>query len=84
MFLTLSGKAREAVLEMDTDDLSSDDGMTKLYEKLDSLFKVDKDQAALIPSVLNRWVGICARQGTPRVLCRNSSAGEPEPSVLWS
>ena len=47
VFLTLSGKAREAVLEMDTDDLSSDDGMTKLYEKLDSLFKVDKDQAAL-------------------------------------
>ena len=25
-----------------------------------------------------------AKPGTPKVLCRNNSAGDPEPSVLWS
>ena len=47
VFLSLTGKAREAVLEMNIELLNQDDGMTKLYEKLDSLFATDKDQAAL-------------------------------------
>ena len=47
VFLALTGKAREAVLEMDSSLLHADDGMAKLFEKLDSLFKVDEDQAAL-------------------------------------
>ena len=47
VFLTLSGKAREAVLEMDPEELNDDEGLTKLYLKLDKLFKVDADQAAL-------------------------------------
>ena len=38
VFLSLEGKAREAVLELDTAVLNSEDGMKKLYEKLDALF----------------------------------------------
>ena len=47
VFLGLTGKAREAILEMDPDSLKKADGMTLLYEKLDSLFLVDQNQAAL-------------------------------------
>ena len=38
MFLSLEGKAREAVLELDIAVLNSKDGMEKVYEKLDTLF----------------------------------------------
>ena len=48
VFLTLEGKAREAVLKMDIKTLNENDGMTKLYEKLDTLFKEDSDQSALL------------------------------------
>ena len=48
VFLTLDGKAREAVLEMDPETLNKDDGMKKLYDKLDTLFKEDANQSALI------------------------------------
>ena len=47
VFLTLTGKAREAVLEVDPEQFDADDGLTKLYEKLDGLFKEDKSQATL-------------------------------------
>ena len=38
VFLSLEGKAREAVLELDIVALNSKDGMEKVYEKLDTLF----------------------------------------------
>lgn len=38
VFLSLEGKPREAVLELDVAALNSEDGMAKLYEKLDTLF----------------------------------------------
>ena len=41
LFLSLKGKAREAVLELDTAVLNSEDGMKKLSEKLDTLFLED-------------------------------------------
>ena len=41
MFLSLEGIAKEAVLELD-----SEDGMKKLYEKLDTLFLEDVNQSA--------------------------------------
>ena len=41
VFLSLEGKAREAVLELDTED-----GMKKLYKKLDTLFLEDINQSA--------------------------------------
>ena len=47
IFLTLSGKAREAILEMDPTTLNVDGGLTLIYGKLDKMFKVDQDQAAL-------------------------------------
>ena len=47
VFLTLTGKAREAVLEMDPADLDNDDGLSLLYGKLDGLFKEDVSQATL-------------------------------------
>ena len=46
VFLSLSGKAREAVLELEPEDLNVEAGLTLLYAKLDSLFKTDSDQAA--------------------------------------
>ena len=46
VFLSLEGKAREAVLELDTMVLNSEDGMKKLYEKLDALFLEDVNQSA--------------------------------------
>ena len=48
VFLTLENQAREAVLKMDINTLNEEDGMTKLYEKLDSLFKEDSSQSALL------------------------------------
>ena len=47
VFLGLTGKAREAILEMELSLLNTDDGLNHLYEKLDTLFKTDEDQAAL-------------------------------------
>ena len=38
VFLSLVGTAREAVLELDTVVLNSEDGMKKLHEKLDTTF----------------------------------------------
>ena len=46
VFLSLKGKAREAVLELDTEVLNSEDGMKNLYEKLDTLFLEDINQSA--------------------------------------
>ena len=47
VFLSLSGKAQEAVLELGPAVLGATDGLNRLYEKLDSLFKIDTAQAAL-------------------------------------
>ena len=46
IFLTLQGKARDAVLEMDVNTLNADDGVVKLIETLDGLFKKDTLQLA--------------------------------------
>ena len=47
VFLTLTGKAREAILEMSPTDLNEEDGLSILYSKLDELFKEDENKAAL-------------------------------------
>ena len=47
VFLTLTGKAREAILEMSLTDLNVENGLSKLCSKLDKLFKEDKNKAAL-------------------------------------
>ena len=46
VFLSLEGKAREAILELDTAVLNSEDGIKNLYKKLDSLFLEDINQSA--------------------------------------
>ena len=46
VFLSLEGEAREAILELDTAVLNSEDGMKNLYEKLDTLFLEDINQSA--------------------------------------
>ena len=48
VFLSLSGKAREAVLEMNPDGLNMVEGLKLSYEKLDSLFKMDTNQVVLM------------------------------------
>ena len=46
VFLSLEGKPREAVLELDTAVLNFEDGMKILYEKLDTLLQEDINQSA--------------------------------------
>ena len=46
IFLSLEGKARETVLEVEVDDLNKDDGVEKVLAKLDNLFLKDKLQLA--------------------------------------
>ena len=46
VFLSLEGIVREAVLELDSAVFNSEDGMKKLYEKLDPLFLEDVNQSA--------------------------------------
>ena len=48
VILSLVGKAREAVLELDMATLNADHGMEKLYQKLDTLFLEDANQAAFM------------------------------------
>ena len=48
VFLTLTGKAREAVLELTPEVLNGEDGLDKLFQKLDSLFKEDTNILALL------------------------------------
>ena len=48
VFLTLPEKAKEAVLELDAATLNENDGMEKLYEKLDLLYKEDSNQSAFL------------------------------------
>ena len=47
VFLTLTGKARESILEMLPTDLNEENGLSKLYSKLNELFKEDGNKAAL-------------------------------------
>ena len=42
--LALTGKAREAVLELDIEAISSEDGVKSLLERLDKLYLRDRDQ----------------------------------------
>ena len=44
--LSLSGKSREAALELPTNDICSDDGITQIISKLDQIFLQDTDQLA--------------------------------------
>ena len=46
IFLTLSGQAREAVLEIDLEKLASDDGVKNLVAALDELYLVDETCSA--------------------------------------
>ena len=46
IFLTLEGKAREAVLELDIKDISGADGCKNIVAKLDTLYLKDKAQVA--------------------------------------
>ena len=47
VFLSLSGKAREVTLEMDPDKYCVKGGLKLLYAKLNKLFEMDSNQAAL-------------------------------------
>ena len=46
IFLTLEGRSREAVLELDVSKISAKDGVKTIIEKLDSLYLKDKTQSA--------------------------------------
>ena len=46
IFLTLEGKAREAVLELDVENISGESGIDNIIKKLDSLYKKDTVQVA--------------------------------------
>ena len=44
--MTLSGKAREAVLEFDIKELNNDSGVDSVLKRLDKLFLQDSNQSA--------------------------------------
>ena len=46
IFLTLEGRAREAVLELDVDKISAESGVQEIINKLDTLYLKDKTQSA--------------------------------------
>ena len=46
--MSLEGRAREAALELSIDELNTDDGLTKLIEKLDGLFLIDENQRTYV------------------------------------
>ena len=46
IFLSLEGKAKEAVLELEIENISGINGVKNIIEKLDSLYKKDKVQVA--------------------------------------
>ena len=48
IFLTLTGRAREAALEMSTDDIGSKEGGKGPLAKLDELYQVDKNQSVFL------------------------------------
>ena len=48
IFLTLTGRAREAALEMSTDDIGLKEGVKRLLAKLDELYQVDKNKSAFL------------------------------------
>ena len=47
VYLSLKGKAQEAVLELGANVIGAADGLQKIYDKLDSLFLIDTTQATL-------------------------------------
>ena len=54
VFLSLTGQARTAILEMDISLLNAEDGMDKLVEKLDTLFLEDKTSLHLFVTKTSR------------------------------
>ena len=46
IFLSLTGKSREAVLELTTDEIKGNDGVKKVIQKLDELWKEDDKKQA--------------------------------------
>ena len=48
IFLTLTGKAREAALETSTDDIGPKEEVKRPLAKLDELYQVDKNQSAFL------------------------------------
>ena len=48
LWMALKGKAKEAVKEMEISEIKENDGLTKMMEKLDIVFKTDDNQAAYL------------------------------------
>ena len=48
LYLSLTGKAREAALELDIAVISKDDGLEKILERLDKLYLQDTNQSAYL------------------------------------
>ena len=45
LYLSLTGRAREAALELDIGDISKDDGVEKILQRLDKLYLQDTNQS---------------------------------------
>ena len=48
LWMTLKGKAKEAVKDMELDTIKGDTGIDKMIQKLDTVFKTDDNQAAYL------------------------------------
>ena len=48
VYLTLTGRARDAVRELSTADIGRDNGLKKIIDKLDTLFLQDENARAYV------------------------------------
>ena len=48
LWISLTGKAKEVVQDMAKEDIKAADGLTKMMDQLDKIFKIDDNQAAYI------------------------------------
>jgi hypothetical protein len=48
LWMALKGKAKQAIQDMEIDEIKADNGMEKMLEKLDAIFKTDDNQAAYL------------------------------------
>jgi len=46
LWMSLKGKAKEAIKEMDLNEIKAENGLDEMIRKLDEIFKTDDNQAA--------------------------------------
>ena len=48
LWMSLAGKAKEVIQDMDLEEIKADNGLSQMIRKLDAVFKIDENQAAYL------------------------------------